>query len=337
MRKTLTLFAFACLGLGVQAQQLVRTDMANVGDSQNYRRADTTGVQDGPSGSGQAWNYSTLVPSPAAGINSYIAANTHPLGAQFPTANLAFNPFNGSYGFYISSPDSLYMIGEKSSANTIVSYTDGAAWFRYPQSFGVPNVDSVVGLYPDGIFSSVGRLGWTQTTFDGTGTLVTPFATYPSVKRVEYLAIHRDSSWTGAAFVDVFVRRYEWYASTQTTPVLIIHHQQVILNNGNPTTTKEIWWADPNATAVTPETGTAFDIYPNPSQGETKLSYTLDANTDVQIEVLNIVGGRVRLVVDENQSAGAHGYDLGGGLASGIYLVRMTTSQGSTTKKLVLN
>ncbi len=336
MRKTFTLFAFACLGLGLNAQ-FVRTDMGDLGDSQIYRRADTTGVQDGASGTGQNWDYSTLVATSTISTNAYILPSAHPQGSNYPTANLCLNPGNGAFEFYKSNADSLYVIGEKSPANTRVTYTDGAAWFRYPQAFGVPNEDSVYGAYPDGFISTVTRAGWIRTTFEASGSLTTPFATYPAVKRIEYLAAHRDSSLTGAANVDLYVKRYEWYATGVALPVLIIHHQQVILNNGNPTNSKEVLWADDNAVAVAPATTSQFEIYPNPSQGETTLRYRLDASDDVRIEVLSIVGGRVRLVADASQAAGSYSYDLAQGLAKGVYMVRMVSSKGATTQKMILN
>jgi hypothetical protein len=336
MRKTFTLFAFAFVALGLNAQ-FVRSEMGNVGDSQIYRKADTTAVPDGPAGSGQNWDFSGLIASSVVGTNSYIVPSSHPQGTAFPAANMAFNPSTLVYEFYKVNADSLVVLGEKSPTNTPISYTDLGLRFSYPMALGVPVVDSVVGTYSDGFISTVTRKGEIITTFDGDGTLITPYATYPNVKRIEYLGIHADSSWLGVADADVFVKRYEWYSATQTMPVLIIHHQQLILNGGNPSNVNEIWWADDNAVAVTPATNGQFDIYPNPSQGLSKLSYQLDAASQVRVEVLNILGERVRLVVDENQAAGTHSYDIGQGLTAGVYLVHMVSDNGSTTKKLVLN
>ena len=91
MRKTFTLIALACLGMGLNAQFL-RTDMGDLNDSQVYRKADTTGVVDGPAGNGLSWDFSTLVNTSVVGTNRYIAANMHPLGSNWPTANLAHSP-----------------------------------------------------------------------------------------------------------------------------------------------------------------------------------------------------------------------------------------------------
>jgi hypothetical protein len=335
MRNIFTLIAFALLGFMAQAQ-LVRTDFPDVGDSQVYRRADS--VAAGPSGSGQNWNFGGLVNQSTVATNQYIAPSAHAQGSFFPSANLCYKPSNDDYKFYEASADSLYLIGEKSVANTRCSYSDGARLYSFPQAFGVANIDSVEGLYPDGFISNVSRIGWYQTTFDGDGQLTTPYMTYPSVKRVEIAAYFQDSSWLGAADGEVSLLRYEWYASGETMPVLIISSQQFILNGGNPSVTYEVWYADPNA-VKTPEGAFAnLEVYPNPTQGNSQLSYHLSMDDNVEIELLSVVGERVRMVSSGSQAAGNHQVDLGTAeLAQGIYLVRLTSSQGTVTRKLIIN
>lgn len=337
MRKTFTLIAFAFLGLGLQAQ-LLRSDLPDVGETQVYRKADTTGMSAGPGGMSQTWNFGSLVPLGAVSTNNYIAPSVHPQGSFYPSANLCYKPGNDDFKFYEASADSFNLIGDKSVANTRATYTDGAALYRFPQAFGVANVDSLHGTYPDGFISSVSRKGWYQTIFDGSGTLTTPFATYPSVKRVEITASMADSSWTGAANGTVDLTRYEWYASTQTMPVLIIHFQQVILNGGNPTTTHEIWYADPNAVSTTEANFANLDIYPNPSNGNSHLTYRLESDDNILVELVSVVGQRVSIVTNGAQAAGSHSLDLGTqDLAKGVYLVRMTSSHGTVVRKLALN
>jgi hypothetical protein len=234
MRNTFTLIAFVLLGLGVQAQ-LLRSDFPDVGDSQVYRKADS--VAPGPAGTGQNWNFSALVDQPTVVTNQYIVPNSHPQGSFFPTSNLCYKPFNDDFDFYISNTDSLYLVGEKSVANTRITYSDGGLLYSFPQAFNVAQLDSVEGVYPDGFISNVTRKGWYQTTFDGDGVLTTPVGLYPGVKRVEIRGYFQDSSWLGAADGELFLLRYEWYASTQRMPVMIIHSQQFSLNCGNTSVT----------------------------------------------------------------------------------------------------
>ena len=120
-------------------------------------------------------------------------------------------------------------------------------------------------------------------------------------------------------------------------PVMTIHHQQFILNGGNPSITFEVWYADPNAVSTTEGSFNSLEVFPNPSAGNATLSYRLDVADKVEIEVVSMLGERVRLIASEEQSVGNHEYDLATeNLASGIYLVRLTSSQGSVTRKLIL-
>jgi hypothetical protein len=337
MRKILTLIAIACFAHSLNAQTLLRTELPDTGDVQIYRKADTTGVTEGPGGTGQAWNFSSLVQTPVVGTNRYVTPATHPQGSFYATANLCFSPLNDAWAFYQASADSLYIIGEKSLTNTRLTYTDGGAWYRFPQSFMVANTDSVEGTYPDGFISTVTRNGFIMSTYDGEGSLITPFATYPSVKRVELIGIYRDSSWTGAAESDIFIKRYEWYAAGNRMPVLIIHNQMIILNGGNPQILKDVYWGDSTAVGIDNAFEGRFDLSPNPSNGHARLQYSLDADQHVGIEVFNMLGKRVKTLCEELQSPGHHQVDFDMvGAAKGLYYVRLNTAQGTATRKLVI-
>ncbi|MBL0016023.1 MAG: T9SS type A sorting domain-containing protein [Bacteroidetes bacterium] len=335
MRNTFTLIAFVLLGLGVQAQ-LVRADFPDVGDSQVYRRGDS--IAPGPAGNGQTWNFGSIGHTSQVATNQYILPASHAQGSGFPGANLCYKPFNDDYKFYVGSADTMKLIGEKSVANTRVTYSNPANLYVFPQAFGVANMDSVEGVYPDGFVSSVTRKGWYQTVFDGDGQLTTPYMTYPSVKRVEISAQFSDSSWLGGAIGELSILRHEWYAPGETMPVFVVHNQMFVLNGGNPSITYEVWYADPNAVATTEGVFSNLDIFPNPSNGNSALSYRLDATDQVEITISSILGERVRTVLSGEQLAGNHQIDLvTEGLAKGIYLVNLRSSQGNVTRKLVLN
>ncbi|MBL4587332.1 MAG: T9SS type A sorting domain-containing protein [Flavobacteriales bacterium] len=78
-----------------------------------------------------------------------------------------------------------------------------------------------------------------------------------------------------------------------------------------------------------------FSIYPNPTDGNINLSITVEANTKLQVEVLNVVGEKV---VEQNigyKSVGKHSINMDlGSIASGIYFLRIQTETGSTVRRL---
>ena len=82
--------------------------------------------------------------------------------------------------------------------------------------------------------------------------------------------------------------------------------------------------------------------YPNPFNLETVISYLLPQRTDVQIAVYNILGQRIKTLIDQNQEAGDHSVSWDGTnangniIASGVYFYRLETSEFSVAKKMIL-
>jgi len=77
--------------------------------------------------------------------------------------------------------------------------------------------------------------------------------------------------------------------------------------------------------------------YPNPFNPSTQIAFDLPRESHVTLEVYNILGERVALLVDEVRGAGYHQVRFdASGLASGIYLYRMTANNVTLMNKMVL-
>ncbi len=77
--------------------------------------------------------------------------------------------------------------------------------------------------------------------------------------------------------------------------------------------------------------------YPNPFNPSTVITYALPVGSKVTLAVYNLLGERVALLVDEHQSAGFHqAVFTDPGLASGVYIYRLTAGDFAATKKLML-
>jgi hypothetical protein len=90
---------------------------------------------------------------------------------------------------------------------------------------------------------------------------------------------------------------------------------------------------------------TAYDLsqnYPNPFNPSTSIAFALPERSHVALEVFNVLGQKVRQLIDETLPAGNHsivfdGHDNDGReLASGIYLYRIKTDGYSRSKKMML-
>jgi hypothetical protein len=95
-------------------------------------------------------------------------------------------------------------------------------------------------------------------------------------------------------------------------------------------------------TSVPGQEGVAINFallqnYPNPFNPTTVVSWQLPVASSVTIVVYDLLGREVATLVNEVRPAGVHTVKLDAtGLASGVYLCRMTAGQFVDTKKMVL-
>ena len=69
----------------------------------------------------------------------------------------------------------------------------------------------------------------------------------------------------------------------------------------------------------------------------TSISISLSSDDRVTLDVYDVSGKRVALVLDQGMEAGDHAIRFNAqGLASGICFYRLTTSAGTQTRKMVL-
>jgi hypothetical protein len=82
--------------------------------------------------------------------------------------------------------------------------------------------------------------------------------------------------------------------------------------------------------------------YPNPFNAATIVKYDLPKAADVRISIFNVLGQRVKTLMDEKQEAGFHEIrwdatnDQGGTVASGVYFYRIEADDFTKSKKMLL-
>ncbi len=77
--------------------------------------------------------------------------------------------------------------------------------------------------------------------------------------------------------------------------------------------------------------------YPNPFNSQTMISYFLAENSNVKLDVYNLLGQHVQTLVNSSVKAGEHSISWDASdMSSGIYFYKLTTGEKSTTKRMVL-
>jgi endonuclease I len=77
--------------------------------------------------------------------------------------------------------------------------------------------------------------------------------------------------------------------------------------------------------------------YPNPFNPSTQISFTINTSSQVRLDVFDILGKRVAVLVNRKIATGEHQVQFNAAnLPSGVYLYRLSTPAGILTKKMLL-
>ncbi len=94
---------------------------------------------------------------------------------------------------------------------------------------------------------------------------------------------------------------------------------------------------DQSEDLLIPDTFLLEDNYPNPFNPETSIRFGLPESAAVRIEVFDVIGRRVAVLVNDELAAGYHQVRFDASkLASGLYVYRMTAGGLNLVKKMVL-
>tara|TARA_R110002096_G_scaffold97694_20_gene217850 strand:- start:25295 stop:27817 length:2523 start_codon:yes stop_codon:yes gene_type:complete len=87
----------------------------------------------------------------------------------------------------------------------------------------------------------------------------------------------------------------------------------------------------------TPNTLSLDQNYPNPFNPSTNIRFALPAKTEVRLEVFDMLGRKVETVFNGVKSAGSHTVTFdASGLASGVYIYKLSTATQVVAKKMLL-
>jgi len=81
-----------------------------------------------------------------------------------------------------------------------------------------------------------------------------------------------------------------------------------------------------------------LSVYPNPYSGKTKLSYTINSNALVLLEVYNLLGEVVETIISQEQQTGTYQYYFSAaekGYSNGVYFVKLTANEYTFVKRIV--
>ncbi len=252
-----------------------------------------------PGGANATWDFHTLVTTPE-GVSEVVDPATTPYFSSFPTSNFCMK---------------LSPIGVSGS---IYSYdrVSATAWEQLATNWAGPGTGDDYNLAPEAIvplpinfnqtitdnFQAAGQAaGTVDITFDGYGTLITPFQTFTNVVRIK-----RD--WFGA---NDWV--YNWFSLNP-----FFYLASYAPTNGNFSFLKGT-----NSTGVKDSEANSpnVGVFPNPAADKLTI---VSATTVTNVQCFNYLGQIVPLTIENNSMNIA-------ALPNGLYSLRFTQENGKTS------
>ncbi|MFZ1289822.1 MAG: T9SS type A sorting domain-containing protein [Melioribacteraceae bacterium] len=94
---------------------------------------------------------------------------------------------------------------------------------------------------------------------------------------------------------------------------------------------------EPPTEKISPNEFSLFQNYPNPFNPTTKIRYFIPKDGEVEINIYNVLGQKVKELVNENMKAGKYETTFNGSnLSSGVYIYRIEAANFVQSKKMML-
>ena len=174
-----------------------------------------------------------------------------------------------------------------------------------------------------------------------------------------YVSTNCGSSWllrstlTGSSLINNgYVENYfiptspsQWNLKTVTIPVTSVTSNtqlKFVYTSGD--ASNNIYIDDVNINGTVGITENSIDnagliIYPNPSNGSCSVAYRLNKKATTKLEVVDVLGKKVAELTNGSQPEGEYTFSISKeaqGLRNGIYFVRLSIDNESTTQKLII-
>jgi hypothetical protein len=306
----------------------------------NYIFIDTTGIQPGPSGANQIWDFSNVIPSGIASVQNWVDPSTTPYASSYPGSDICQvvdatgNPI---YNYHTRNATFTQLDGIAYDAGlgpNIMVYGDPEVIRNFPATINNAWSDTYAGtstqvLGP--LTTTTYRYGYYEYVVDGYGTLITPSATYPNVLRMRLHQEFTDSTvYSGAPLPTVLAQHYSttyFWASTDAGDRLYQFYigYDTLVSTGSTTNFVSASYLD-LSTGIQPLPDSPIHVsaFPNPASDAMDIQISSTFQGTCRIELIEITGRRVlaesRTVFE---CANLQRIDVSN-VASGTYLLKLT-------------
>lgn len=344
MKKIYFTILAGALAFTVNAQ-LTLTKAANepvLGNVNIKNEYDSTTVVPKNIGAGQTWNFSSLITTTVTNISTYTTVASTPSASAFPGATLAEGDGTGAFNYWKSTATTFELLGFDDGAGSTVTFTNSAIAAVWPITLGYSNTDAFGGPVMVTSFSGFSN-GNIATNATGTGTVILPgsltFTNCLQVIMTNSLNI-QVGTFPSSYTLDIRSKEYQYYSGTQKFPIITVKYETQTANSIAGPTVQVSSTILINNAVLTGITDMNFDainynVYPNPATDAVNIDLKNDKSESVSIVVMNNLGQTVKSIELGNLTE--VNYFLGtADLKSGIYYIKTSIGDKSSTKKLII-
>lgn len=333
IKLSILFLAICAIALNAQINLTYKTHCLLVGTSHDF--IFTNDKNEGPAGANVIWDFSDLQPSKKTLTSHMLDPALLDKSSAISKANTAIEEFGNIYYFKVEQ-GIMEQYGSV-CCNTTTIYDKPFLKLKFPMTYG----DKAVGNY-SGIQESpnlkVAVQGKYEVVCDAYGTLILPGDI--SVENVLRVKQTRTIDAGSGSKMDEIT--YRWYSADIRYPILVIVKY---------ITPKESYIAQTamyahagehhkSATLIdSPEPVSGFNAYPSPYHEKLTISYDLESDGKVQIDLFDMSGRLTRSILNKTkQDKGYHSLTINNDdidFLPGIYYVRLTLDNRTYMKKVV--
>lgn len=312
-----------------------------IGNVNTQKGYDSTTVVPKNTGASQTWNFSSLVSNTVTEVTTFTTPASTPSAALFPTATIVEDDGSSQWNYWRATTTQYELLGFADNTGSAVQFTNSAIAAVWPVAFGYSNNDLFAGTATISLPGTVN--GTINTNGSGTGTVILPgsitFNNCLQLKMNNNMHIEL-GSFPLSFTVDVESQGYTYYHTSQKFPIIEMTYEKQTLSAGSTPTITNSFNARINNAVLTGINDVNFDainynVYPNPATDIVNINLTNEASQQASVIVMNNLGQIVKSIDLGNGIELKHQMNTSD-LASGMYYVKTTLGERTTTKKLII-
>ncbi len=219
-------------------------NLPQAGQVFTWHSVDTVGLQPGPAGPNQTWDFSSAQKQSETSVIEWVNPEETPYASQYPTATLC-EKSDTAWSYFRLDNNRWTRIGESSEAFSSGPWTDPLDMASVPWVYGETMTDNAATTF-ESAGQEIHRTVQIQGLYDGYGTLILPGGTYSNVMRFKYRQVSRDSSAvtfgpvTIPTVVVVDIRAYVWMREGESQLLFNLDSTTVTITVGGPVPSTQI-------------------------------------------------------------------------------------------------